>query len=110
VIFDDHLLTVISIGLNDSPPDYWAYLCLENSMYILGDQETSDNSPISLNDPWLTTQEISGKQRVQVESTSIKHTYDTNSVFQGKTIDPAQLYVTLDIKITNEILVLQTCD
>jgi hypothetical protein len=66
VVFDDHFTTVSSIGQDDSPPNHWADLCLENSISILEDQETSDKSPMSLNDEWLTTEEMLEKQRAQV--------------------------------------------
>jgi hypothetical protein len=50
VVFDDDFTTVSSIGQDDSPQDHWADLCLENNISILKDQETSDKSPLSLND------------------------------------------------------------
>jgi hypothetical protein len=52
MVFDDHVTTVSSIGQDDSPPNHWADLRLENSISILEDQETSDKSPMSLNDEW----------------------------------------------------------
>jgi hypothetical protein len=66
VVFDDHFKTVSSIRQDDSPPNHWADLCLENSITILEDQETSDKSPMSLNDEWLTTGKMLEKQRAQI--------------------------------------------
>jgi hypothetical protein len=65
-VFDDHFTTVSSIGKDYSPASHWEDLCLENSTSILEDQETSDKSPMSLNDEWLNTEEMLEKQRAQV--------------------------------------------
>jgi hypothetical protein len=73
-VFDDHFTTVSSIGQDNSPPNHWADLCLENSIPIVEDQETSDKSPMSLNDEWLTTEEMLEKQRARFRITSIQQT------------------------------------
>jgi hypothetical protein len=110
VFFDCHFTTVSSIGKDDSPPNHWADLCLENSISILEDQETSDKSPISLNDEWLTAEELFKKRPAHVQSTSIKQTYNTTSFIQGKSINPTQSDVTLNIQSTTEAPVLQALD
>jgi hypothetical protein len=47
-------------------------------------KKQSDKSPTSLSYEWLTMEEMSEKQRAQVRSTSIQHTYDKTSFIQGK--------------------------
>jgi hypothetical protein len=110
VVFDDHFTTVSSIGQDNSPPNHWADLCLENSISILEDQETSNKSPMSLNDEWLTTEEMLEKQRAQVRSPSIQQTHYTTSFIQGKSTNPTQSDVTLNIQSTTEAPVLQAHD
>jgi hypothetical protein len=50
------------------------------------------------------------KQRAQVRSTSIQQTYDTTSFIQGKSTNPTQSDVTLNIQSTTEAPVLQAHD
>jgi hypothetical protein len=110
VVFDDHFTTISSIAQDDSPPNQWADLCLENSISILEDQETSDKSPMSLNDEWWTTEEMLEKQWAQVQSNSIQQTYNTTSFIQEKSTNPTQSDVTLKIQSTTEAPLLQAHD
>jgi hypothetical protein len=50
------------------------------------------------------------KQRAQVRSTSIQKTYNTTSFIQGKSTNPTQSDVTLNIRSTTEAPVLQAHD
>ena len=61
VVFDDSFSTVASIGKDEDPPEYWDGLCLENTIYIPNDSNTE--TPMHLQDDWLTSDEQAQKQR-----------------------------------------------
>jgi hypothetical protein len=58
----------------------------------------------------ITAEEMLEKQRAQVQSTSIQQKYDKTSFIQGKSTNPTQSDVTLNIQITTEAPVLQAHD
>mgnify|MGYP000019318788 CR=1 FL=1 len=61
VVLDDSFFTVVSIGKDEDPPEYWDDLCLENTTYIPNDSNTE--TPMHLQDNWLTSDEQAQKQR-----------------------------------------------
>jgi hypothetical protein len=65
---------------------------------------------MSLNNEWLTTEEILEKQQTQVQSTSIQHTYNKTSFIQEKSTNPTQSVVTLHIQSTTQAPILQAYD
>jgi hypothetical protein len=65
---------------------------------------------MSLNDEWLTTEEMLEKHRAQVRSTLIKQRYYKTSFIQAKSTNPTQSDITLNLQSTTEAPVLQAHD
>ena len=73
VVFDDSFSTVASIGKDEDPPEYWDDLCLENTTYIPNDSNTE--TPMHLQDDWLTSDEQAQKQRELHRQQRIRTTF-----------------------------------
>jgi hypothetical protein len=73
VVFDDSFSTVASIGKDEDPPEYWDDLCLENTTYIPNDSNT--DTPMHLQDDWLTSDEHAQKQRELHRQQRIRTTF-----------------------------------
>jgi hypothetical protein len=61
LVFDDRFSTVESITIDDTPLTHWEDLCLENTMFVPTD--ATPDTPVHLQDDWLTDAERELKQR-----------------------------------------------
>ena len=76
VIFDDHILTVISQTESEEVPKEWNDLCITNCYQTFFD----DHDPTRLNNEWLTTDELILQKHQDAQGMITLSTPDTNLI------------------------------
>ena len=69
VVFDDTFSTVPSLGLDDSPPQFWNEVGLDEATYRV---PLDDGQGVQLSEEWLTADEMEERTRVNVRRARIR--------------------------------------